>query len=87
MQQPNPYTSFVLKACTARSRIIKSGRSGVPVAKSYEDMKRLKRWIEFYGNKGSDVIKAWFLREMATIEAVMPPNFEKKLNQLLDEQA
>jgi len=86
MPQPNPYTNFVLKACTMRTRLIKTGKSKVPVAKSYEDIKRLKLWLEFYGHKGSDVIKAWFLRELATIEAVMPPNFEKKLNQLLDER-
>jgi hypothetical protein len=87
MPQPNAYILFVLKACAARNRLIKSGASKIPAAKSYEDMKRLKLWIEFYGNKGEQVVRAWFWRELATIEAVMPPNFNKQLNELLDGDA
>ncbi len=87
MPQPNPYSSFVHKACAARICIINAGKSNIPAAKSYEDIKRLKLWLEFYGHKGNETIKAWFLRELATIEAVMPPNFKNKLNELLDADA
>jgi len=86
MATTNPYSSFVYRACAARTRLINKGASKVPVLKSHKDVDSLKKWLQFYGHVGNDKVKAWFFRELATIEAVMPPNFQKQLEKLLTDE-
>ena len=82
MPQPNPYTTFVLKVCTVRSKLISAGINKGAAMPMLNDIKRLKMWIAFYGNKGETVAKAWFEREASTIEGVMTPNFDKQYQKL-----
>ncbi len=58
----------------------------MPALKCYEDIDALKLWLQFYGHKDIETIKAWFLREQSTIQAVMPPSFKNELETLINDK-